>query len=592
MKGKWTIRKKLLGLGALNITLTVLVGIAAFWGFGRVARHFSETEAAVSALTFQAQLNDNVMTATSLLDLAVHSGQTAEAGKQLPKLAQASNEALSALAALPLSGELKAQYAELKSRLEARWKETATIIDQLGRADLPAAQAAYSASRKSHETLAEQLRSQVPVLRKYGENTFFELSHTLVSSRWLVGGLSLLSLLLVIAGSLWNVRSITKPLARMVEALNYTSEQMTRGIEQITDSSKNLAGSSQKQASALQQTAAAMEEVASMSRQNNDNSQQADILSGEVEGTVTQGVQSMLVMAQAIDAIKSSAEETAGIVKTIDEIAFQTNLLALNAAVEAARAGDAGRGFAVVAEEVRALAQRSSTAAKDTATKIMRSRELADNGVKVSSEVQTYLEEIKVRSVKSAGLVKEIAAATREQSSGIGEVNKAVTDLDKVTQTNSAASEQLSAAANELLGESSSMGHVAADLSGMVFGEKRREALCPQKKQPQSKEKTALPGGIPDKRRLVPNRNTRSAGAPAGAAKPQTPKAAPPQAASRRKTAAPQTTAAKPTRIIETKRDIKSPVKNTKPQAAAPGKVVELKPSQIIPLEDEDFQGF
>jgi ABC-type transporter Mla subunit MlaD len=162
-------------------------------------------------------------------------------------------------------------------------------------------------------------------------------------------------------------------------------------------------------------------------------------------------------MTETIGKIKSSSDETAKIVGTIDEIAFQTNLLALNAAVEAARAGEAGKGFAVVAEEVRNLAQRSAEAARNTADLIEGAVRNADGGVKVTEEVSSVLDEISEGSRKVSDLVNEIAAASGEQAQGIEQVNLAVSQLDKVTQQNAANAEESASAAEELSSQAEEM---------------------------------------------------------------------------------------------------------------------------------------
>jgi methyl-accepting chemotaxis protein len=165
----------------------------------------------------------------------------------------------------------------------------------------------------------------------------------------------------------------------------------------------------------------------------------------------------MTRMSEAINMIKESAEQTGKIVKTIDEIAFQTNLLALNAAVEAARAGDAGKGFAVVAEEVRSLAARSAEAARNTSELIEQSGKNAEGGVRISEEVATALDEIQSQTAKVAELMAEISAGSKEQASGIGQINDGVTQLDSVTQKNAANSEESAAAAEELTAQARSL---------------------------------------------------------------------------------------------------------------------------------------
>jgi methyl-accepting chemotaxis protein len=175
-------------------------------------------------------------------------------------------------------------------------------------------------------------------------------------------------------------------------------------------------------------------------------------------------------MSTAIEDIKKSSDETAKIIKTIDEIAFQTNLLALNAAVEAARAGEAGKGFAVVAEEVRNLAQRSAEAARNTADMIEGSVKNADNGVTISGEVATLLDEIAGNNGKVNDLVGEIAAASNEQAQGIDQINTAVGQMDQVTQSNAANAEESASASEELSAQAEALSGMVVQLQSMVGG--------------------------------------------------------------------------------------------------------------------------
>jgi PAS domain S-box-containing protein len=237
------------------------------------------------------------------------------------------------------------------------------------------------------------------------------------------------------------------------EALGQVSEaveQVSAAGGQISASSQTLAEGATEQAAGLEETSSSLEEMASMTKQNADNAQQANTLSEEAKKAANNGTEAMSRMSDAINDIQKSSDETAKIIKVIDEIAFQTNLLALNAAVEAARAGEAGKGFAVVAEEVRNLAMRSAEAAKNTANMIEESVKKAKNGVDITGEVGKVLEEIVQSIGKTTDLVSGIAAASAEQAQGIDQVNTAVAQMDKVTQQNAANAEESASASEEL----------------------------------------------------------------------------------------------------------------------------------------------
>ncbi len=320
--------------------------------------------------------------------------------------------------------------------------------------------------RKQLDAVAALISHQEEATRKTAEQAAANYS----KARAFMIGLGTVALVLGALIAFFLTRSITKPLNQVITGLSEGADQVASASAQVASASQSLAEGASEQAASLEETSASVEELASMTKQNADNAQQAKAMMAGVRKIVENVNQHMGNMAAAITEVMRSSEETGKIIKTIDEIAFQTNLLALNAAVEAARAGEAGAGFAVVADEVRNLAMRAAEAAKNTSTLIENTIKNVKNGHEATQVTQEAFKENVEISTKISGLIDEIAAASSEQAQGIGQINTAVAEMDKVTQSQAATAEESASASEELNAQAEQMKGFVLDLHKVISG--------------------------------------------------------------------------------------------------------------------------
>ena len=276
-------------------------------------------------------------------------------------------------------------------------------------------------------------------------------------------------------------RSIASSVRRVSHELADTAALGRRSSGVIADTSQRLSNDAIEETQALQEIASSVEEVSLMTQSNMAHVEELVLLAKKANQSTERGRGQVATRVEAMDGIQRNNNEIAAIVKTIDEIAFQTNILALNAAVEAARAGAAGAGFAVVADEVRSLAQRSATAARETAQKIQSALSSNTRGAKIGAEVQTGFLEIADVTGSYLSMVQKIESSSAESSERLASVTTALSSLDGIAQRTAAAAEENASAAAEMDHQVNKIHDYVGRLERMVAksGESRRRSERP-----------------------------------------------------------------------------------------------------------------
>jgi ABC-type transporter Mla subunit MlaD len=261
---------------------------------------------------------------------------------------------------------------------------------------------------------------------------------------------------------------VIQPIRHLIKGLSESTEQVASASSQVSSASQSVAEGTSQQAAGLEETSSSIDLMASMTRKNADNAGLANTLTMETSLVVDEANRFMAELTESMRKISSAGEETAKIIKTIDEIAFQTNLLALNAAVEAARAGEAGAGFAVVADEVRHLAMRAADAAKSTTNLIEGTVKNVRKGSEIVSRTNEAFVKVATGAKKVSQLVGEITAASQEQAQGIEQISKVMVEMDKVVQKNAASAEESASAAEEMNAQALQVNGIIQDLVAIV----------------------------------------------------------------------------------------------------------------------------
>jgi methyl-accepting chemotaxis protein len=475
-----SVRQKITLFVGLAATAQVVVVLLVHFAFGSVTARGREvvTMAAALALHGETDMMHDALRADILAALLATKDKdqaaVAAANEEFATHARKLRENIEATRQLALNPRTLSDLAAILEPVAAYLTSGENVL-RLARQDPEAAQAATTAFLKSFTALEEPMGAISDEIAQSTQAA--NEASALAAKRFMVQlwtG-SVIVLVVLIGLGFLIARSILRQLLLASETLISTSSENTGFARQIHAAAQGLADGANTQAASLEETAASLEEISSMTRRNAEAAGEARNISAVARTTADTGAGRMQAMQAAMAGIKTASDDITKILKTIDEIAFQTNILALNAAVEAARAGEAGAGFAVVAGEVRALAQRSAQAAKETAVKIEDSAQRSRQGVELSSEVASHFETIQQQIRQLDSLVSGIATASSEQSSGLGQLNAAVSELDRVVQQNAAAAEESAAVAAELGDRVGNVSTIVGKLLSNAGGKRRTD---------------------------------------------------------------------------------------------------------------------
>jgi hypothetical protein len=362
--------------------------------------------------------------------------------------------------------DLLARYSDLHARCKAVYSAamSATTMSDSAQNDL-------TKTEQDSKAMESALADFYTLVGKTSYQNELDAVNSSNSHQAYLGGCLFLIAILIAAGSLFIMeKQVSAPLRELAHRLADGAHKVGQSASQVSASSQSLFQDSSQQAASLEETAASSEEIRSMAQTSTQNcSSTAELVSMSQNKFVLTN-QSLTELTSAMDEINTSSTKISKVIKLIDEIAFQTNILALNAAVEAARAGEAGMGFAVVAEEVRNLSQRCAQAASDSAAMIEESIGKCESGKLKLDDVTAAIKAVTEESLKVKALVDQINVGSAEQTRGISQIARAISEMEKVTQASTTNAESGAAVAESLNTESESLNEIVRILSSVVEG--------------------------------------------------------------------------------------------------------------------------
>lgn len=496
-----SLRAKVFSVSTAGIATTVAMGVVAYLQFGRISSNQDEMAVAQSALRNQleADMMHDALRADvlSALRIAARKDDAArpEVLTNLAEHVETFRARIRDNEALPVAPAVRTAFRGVKAPLD-QYIQSAEEIVTLAFQDAAAAEGQFAGFTEKFEALETQMGNVSDVIEQSSKDLNAVNDALVRQFLPVVGGTVGAGAVVLFILSVVVARSIPRPFQKLIEELASLSNAVDAASGEVAGASQTLAEGAGEQAASLEETSASLEEMTSMVKRNAEAADKAKMIANQTRTAADTGSSDMTEMKTAMNEIKVSSSEVAKIVREIDEIAFQTNILALNAAVEAARAGEAGAGFAVVADEVRNLAQRSALSARETAEKIEAAIAKSERGVQISNKVASNFESIVTKTREVDQYVAEIATASQEQAQGVSQVNVAVSQMDKVTQSNAATAEESAAAAAELRAQAASVKEVVLSLERLVVGTASRPGGGPAPSQP------PLPPLRPEKRSL------------------------------------------------------------------------------------------
>jgi len=469
-----TISKKLYTSFGAAILFTLILGLTAWISLVHIGNQIKVSAASTHKLGMASQLESLTQDILSLergmviRTFTKNPEKVDEYNLQFHVDAEKRQEIIKEYLQVTTSDKARGMLHEMAESNEARLQAHEELYQLAKSGDGMAAAALQKGKLK---VMAEALQAQEETLKGIAGGQVLDISasnQSLVSeSVWLV--LVMITLSIAVGGVVvYIVQQINVALTATVVELSEGADHIASAASEVSSASQTLAQGASEQAASLEETSASSEEINSMAHKNTESAVAMSVLVGGSKAAFTKTNQQLGEMMIAMDGINESSGKIAKIIKIIDEIAFQTNILALNAAVEAARAGEAGMGFAVVADEVRSLAQRSAQAAKDTASLIEESVSKAEAGkVKLESVVGS-IQQISGEFAGLAVLVDEVSHGSREQTTGIDQIGKTLSQMEQLTQTTAASAEESAAAAEELNAQSEALKELTGRLNVMV----------------------------------------------------------------------------------------------------------------------------